>query len=202
MLEHLRSAWTRVIMPVARLLLACRITPDMVTWAGTIATVVVALVCFSSGWLWQGVAILLVFILSDSLDGTMARLSGRASRWGAFLDSTLDRIADGAVLGGLTLYLAWSDYPPIWAGFGMAALVCAEVTSYAKARGESLGLRVAGGLAGRADRLVIALAAALVEGLGVDWVLPGAMGLLSVLGVVTIIQRMLIVRRALAENTQ
>ena len=157
MLEHLRSRWTKVMSPIARALLSAHVTPDMVTWAGTIGVVAVSLICFPHGWLWQGVLLLLVFIFSDSLDGIMARTSGRSSDWGAFLDSTLDRIADGAVMGGLALYYVDAGNNAWWAGLAIVTLVLGQVTSYTKARGESLGYEVNGGLAGRADRLLVSL---------------------------------------------
>ncbi len=199
MLEKLRSRWTTIILPLCRFLLRIGVTPDMVTWAGTIATVAVSLVFFPQGWLWQGVVVLLLFIFSDSLDGTMARESGRSSKWGAFLDSTLDRIADGAVFGGLALYFASQLDSVLWCGVTVGTLVFGQVTSYSKARGESLGVTVNGGLAGRADRLFLGLLGALLTGLGVGWALPAAMTILCVAGAITVGQRMAIVHRALAE---
>lgn len=199
MLEKLRSRWTRVILPPARGLLGLGVSPDAVTWVGTIATVAIAVVCFPQGWLWQGVAALVPFIFSDSLDGTMARESGRSSRWGAFLDSTLDRIADGAIFGGLALYFAGPGGSMLWAGAGIGALVFGQVTSYTKARGESLQIPVNGGLAGRADRLVLGLLGALLTGLlRLDWILAAALVILCLAGAFTVGQRMLIVRRGIA----
>lgn len=197
MLEKLRSRWTRVIRPLCLWLLRIGVTPDMVTWTGTLATVIISLVFFPQGWLWQGVVVLLLFIFSDSLDGTMARESGRSSKWGAFLDSTLDRIADGAVFGGLALYFAGQVDSVLWCGVTIGTLVFGQVTSYSKARGESLGIPVNGGLAGRADRLFLGLLGALLTGLGVEWALPVAMSLLCVAGAITVGQRMAIVRAAI-----
>ena len=105
------------------------------------------------------------------LDGQMAKLSGTASKWGAFLDSSLDRLGDGAVFGGLLLYFAYERQEPVWAGFSLAALVFGQLTSYVRARAESLGFEADGGLAARADRLLIVLAGALLAGLGVPYVL-------------------------------
>lgn len=196
MLEHLRSRWTKVMAPIARALLSAHVTPDMVTWAGTIGVVAVSLICFPHGWLWQGVLLLLVFIFSDSLDGIMARTSGRSSDWGAFLDSTLDRIADGAVMGGLALYYVDAGNNAWWAGLAIVTLVLGQVTSYTKARGESLGYEVNGGLAGRADRLLVSLLGAMLTGLGLDWGLPVCLVVLTVTGVITVAQRMTLVRHA------
>lgn len=201
MLEHLRTQWARIIGPVADLLVRSGLSPDAVTWVGTVGTVATAAICFPRGWLWQGSLILLVFILSDSLDGTMARRSGRSSAWGAFLDSTLDRIADGAIFGGLALWYAGPGDSMLWCAVAVTALVLGQVTSYSKARGESLGCEVHGGLAGRADRLAVGLVGAFVTGLGVPWVLPAGLAFLSVAGAVTVGQRMLIVRRQIVAQS-
>lgn len=201
MLEHLRSRWTKVMSPIARALLKAHVTPDMVTWAGTIGVVAISLICFPNGWLWQGVLLLLVFIFSDSLDGIMARTSGRSSDWGAFLDSTLDRVADGAVMGGLALYFVDAG-DSWWAGLALVTLVLGQVTSYTKARGESLGYEVNGGLAGRADRLLVSLLGAMLTGLGFGWGLPVCLILLSVAGIITVAQRMVLVRRATTARAQ
>ncbi|MFT8395164.1 phosphatidylinositol phosphate synthase [Propionibacterium sp.] len=194
MLEHLRSRWTKVLSPAAARLLKANITPDMVTWIGTIGVVVVSLVCFPRGWLWQGTLLLLVFIFSDSLDGIMARMSKTSSSWGAFLDSCLDRIADGAVMGGLALYYVGKDYNTLWATLAIVALVCGQVTSYTKARGESLGFTVDGGLAGRSDRLLVGLLGAFLTGLSIGWALPVALIVLAIAGIITVGQRMTLVR--------
>lgn len=197
MLEKLRSRWTKIIRPAALWLLRLGVSPDMVTWAGTIATCIVALVCFPQGWLWQGVLVLLLFIFSDSLDGTMARESGQSSKWGAFLDSTLDRVADGAVFGGLALYYAGLADSVVWCAVAIGTLVFGQVTSYSKARGESLGIAVNGGLAGRADRLFLGLLGALLTGLGITWALPAALTILCIAGAITVGQRMAMVHRDL-----
>lgn len=201
MLERLRGVWTKIITPACRLLLRLHVSADMVTWVGTIASVAIALWFFPQGMLWQGTLILLVFIFSDSFDGTMARLSGTVSKWGAFLDSTLDRINDGAVFGALAMYYAGPGNSPTWAGVGIIALVFGQVTSYSKARGEAIGYVVKGGLAGRADRLAIGLLGALLTGFGVSWALPTAMIVLVVTGFITVGQRMLMVyRQALRQD--
>lgn len=202
MLENLRSVVTKVISPICRWLLRIGVTPDAVTWAGTIGTVLVSMIFFPQGWLWQGVVVLLVFIFSDLLDGTMARQSGRSSKWGAFLDSTLDRIADGAVFGGLALYFAGPADSVLWCGAAIGALVFGQVTSYSKARGESLGIPVHGGLAGRADRLFLGLLGALLTGLGIAWALPAAVATLCLAGAITVGQRMFIVHRAIQQGAE
>ena len=130
-----------------------------------------------------------LFVLADMIDGLMAKLSGTASAWGAFLDSSLDRLGDGAVFGGLLLYFAYEQQEPVWAGMSLAALVFGQLTSYVRARAESLGFEANGGLAARADRLLIVLAGALLAGLGVPYVLEIAMTFLAAAGLVTVVQR-------------
>lgn len=201
MLDNLRAAWGRLITPLAKALLKIGIKPDHVTWLGTIATVVISFMCFPVGWLWQGVLLLLLFALSDSLDGTMARLSKSVSGWGEFLDATLDRIADGAIIGGLMLYLAHAYESLLPAAIALGALIMAQVTSYARARGEAVGVKVTAGLITRADRIVLCLLGALLTGLGVDVALVVVMIVLVIGGMITVIQRMYLVHRALHEKT-
>jgi len=195
MLERFRAAWAKLLSPAARGLNRRGVSPDVVTVVGTLGVVVGALVCFPQGWLWQGVLIVAAFVFADMLDGQMAKLSGRASRWGAFLDSSLDRLGDAAVFGGLLLYLAQDRSAEVWAGFALAALALGQLTSYVKARAESLGFTCSGGLAARADRLLVILVAAFLAGLGVPYVLEAAVTVLSVAGLVTVVQRVLQVRR-------
>ena len=129
------------------------------------------------------------FVLADMVDGLMAKLSHTASKWGAFLDSSLDRLGDGAVFGGLLLYFAYEKQEPVWAGMSLAALILGQLTSYVRARAESLGFQANGGLAARADRLLIVLVGALLAGFGVPYVLELAMTFLAVAGLITVAQR-------------
>ncbi len=195
MLERFRGFAAWLLMPVARMLLRRGVSPDVVTIAGTAGVVVGALVCFPQGWLWQGVLVVTVFVLSDMIDGLMAKELHAQTSWGAFLDSTSDRLGDAAVFGGIVLYYVAYDRSVLWAGLALAGLVFGQWTSYVKARAESLGFTCTGGLAARADRLVIILAGALVTGLGVPYVLEIAVALLAATSMVTVMQRILQVRR-------
>ncbi|TAK69517.1 MAG: CDP-alcohol phosphatidyltransferase family protein [Actinomycetota bacterium] len=186
----------RVIEPAARGLLRLRVSPDAVTVVGTVGTAAAALYFFPQGRFFPGVVVICVFVFSDLLDGTMARLAGRSGPWGNFLDSTLDRVGDGAIFGGL---LVWFVREQDW-WTTAAALVCligGAVVPYAKARAESVGARADVGIAERAERLIVALVAAGLAGLGVPYVLPAALDVLAVLTVITIAQRMVVVRRQL-----
>lgn len=185
-----------VIEPVARLLLRLRVSPDAVTLFGTFSVVLVALVCLPQGWFVPAVLIILVLAFSDLLDGTMARISGTSGPWGNFLDSTLDRVADGAIFGGLALYGAFNDQPWITAA-AVFALVAGQVTPFAKARAEAVGATANVGIAERAERLILIGIAVLLAGFGVPYVLPAMLWVLGVLGVVTIVQRVVTVRRQL-----
>ena len=195
MLEHSRRFFGALLGPVVRLLIRLGVSPDVVTITGTAGVAVAALVCFPQGWLWQGALIVTGFVLSDLIDGLMAKTTGRATNWGAFLDSTSDRLGDAAVFGGVLLYFAAQRHSNFWAGIALAGLVFGQWTSYVKARAESLGFTCTGGLAARADRLVIILVGAFVAGLGVPYVLEAAVSLLALTSMITVLQRIEQVRR-------
>ena len=195
MLERFRGLSAALLAPLVRLLLRLGVSPDVVTVAGTAGVVLAALVCFPQGWLWQGALVVTLFVLSDMLDGQMAKVSGQATSWGAFLDSTSDRLGDAAVFGGVLLYFTYQEGSTVWGAVALAGLVFGQWTSYVKARAESLGFTCSGGLAARADRLVIILLGTLLAGLGVPYVLEAAVALLAVASMITVVQRILQVRR-------
>jgi len=196
MFEHLRAFFTNLITPVARLLLRLNVGPDAVTVVGTLGVVLAALWFFPRGDLLAGVLVITAFVFSDLLDGTMARISGRTSSWGAFLDSTLDRMGDSAIFGGLVLYYAWVAGSEVLAALTLYCLVTGWLTSYTRARAESLGYEAKGGIAARADRLVAVLAAAgLSDIFDTPVLLEAVLWLLAVASTVTVAQRILTVRR-------
>ncbi|SDS62007.1 CDP-diacylglycerol--glycerol-3-phosphate 3-phosphatidyltransferase [Friedmanniella luteola] len=195
MLERFRGISAALLGPLVRLLLRLGVSPDLVTIAGTAGVVVAALVCFPQGWLWQGALAVTLFVLSDMLDGQMAKVSGQATSWGAFLDSTSDRLGDAAVFGGILLYFTYQQDSTLWGAVALAGLVFGQWTSYVKARAESLGFTCYGGLAARADRLVIILLGTLLAGFGVPFVLEIAVAVLAVTSMITVVQRILQVRR-------
>ncbi|WP_438362063.1 phosphatidylinositol phosphate synthase [Nocardioides antri] len=141
-------------MPFVKLFIRLGISPDAVTFVGTVGVCVGALAFFPRGELLSGVLFITAFVFSDLIDGKMARTLGRKSRFGAFWDSTLDRIGDGAIFGGLALYFAGPGDSYLYLCVTLWCLVMGSVTSYARARAESLGMDAKGGLAERADRLV------------------------------------------------
>src|SRR6476469_4815414 len=152
MLDRFRAFWTKVISPVAHLFIRLGISPDAVTLVGTIGVCAGALVFFPQGMLLTGVLVITAFVFSDLVDGAMARSLGRSSRFGALWDSTLDRIGDAAAFGGLVLYFAGDGDSRLDLALALYCLVMGSVTSYARARAESLGMDAKGGIAGRAGR--------------------------------------------------
>lgn len=202
MLERFRDFWTNVWAPLANLFLKWGISPNTVTFIGTVGVAAGALVFFPQGKLFVGVLVITVFVFSDMMDGYMARASGQMSTFGAFWDSTLDRIGDAAIFGGLALYYVGPGDNSWCAALAIYCLSMGSVTSYARARAESLGMQAKVGIAERADRLVAILVvtglADLVNRLGVGkdalWAIPVTLGLLAVASTVTVIQRVLVVR--------
>jgi CDP-diacylglycerol--glycerol-3-phosphate 3-phosphatidyltransferase len=187
----------KVFDPIARGLLRLGLTPDLVTMIGTTLVVTTALVAYPQGFLFPGTILIALFVFADSLDGTMARLSGTTSDWGAFLDSTLDRLADAAIFAGLTLWFVTQDNM-VGVSLTLAALVLGQLVSYARARAEGLGAQAAVGIAERTERLIVVLLAAGLVGLGLPVeILVGAMALLTVASAVTVVQRFVVVRRQL-----
>lgn len=203
MLDRFRAFWTKIFTPVVDLLLRLGVSPDAVTLVGTLGVVTGAIVFFPQGWLLAGVLFITAFVFSDLIDGTMARKSGRVSPFGAFLDSTLDRIGDAAIFGGLAMYYVGPGDNDLLAGLAIYCLTMGAVTSYARARAESLGYDAKVGIAERADRLVSVLVvtglADLANRLGAGekalWAIPAILGLLAVASTITVVQRILVVRQ-------
>lgn len=188
-----RKVVSAILLPPARLLIRLHVSPDAITVLGTVAAVVTALVCFPQGYFIAGPLLITFFALADLLDGTMARLAGTSGPWGNFLDATLDRVADGAIFGGLIWWALNTDN--VWVGVAATlALVTGQVTSYAKARAEAVGATANVGIAERAERLIIILLATFLTGFGVPYVLAIALWLIGILGVITVIQRIIHVR--------
>lgn len=195
-MRRLRRLVAHVVDPVADALLRRGVSPDAVTVLGTVGVVVAALTLYPLGHLFVGTLVITVFVLSDLLDGTMARRSGRTSSWGAFLDSTLDRFGDGAIFTALVLYLAGPGEDPVGAVLALACLVLGSIVPYTRARAEGLGMRADVGIAERADRLVVVLTTTAFVGLGLPAaVLTVVLGVLALASLVTVGQRIAHVRR-------
>jgi len=170
------------------------ITPNGVTIFGAVGVIFTALFFYPRGEFIRGTLLLMFFIGSDLFDGTMARLSAKgATRWGALLDSTLDRISDSVILIGLLLYLIKEKDSLI--PLLLIALVSGGLISYIKARAEGLGIVCNGGIAERPERLLLILAGVGFEGLGISYALSVFLWILALVSIVTVLQRLLIVYR-------
>jgi CDP-diacylglycerol--glycerol-3-phosphate 3-phosphatidyltransferase len=184
-----RPQINRLLEPISRWAARTSLSPDVVTIIGTIGVVGGALGFFTRGQFFVGTVVITLFVFSDLIDGVIARARGISSKWGAFLDSTSDRLGDGAVFGSLVLWYAGRGHSLPLAGAALVSLVAAAVTSYVKARAESLGFTCNVGLAERGERLLVLLVAAGLYGLGVPYLLPIALWALSVATVITVAQR-------------
>ena len=187
--------------PLVAWLIRSGVRPNTITTIGT-GLVLISAVVYATGHIRIGGLLLLLSGVADTLDGQVARGGAMVTRFGAFYDSTLDRVGDAAIFGGLVLYFAGAHENGLGAGFALACLILGFVVSYSKARAEGLGMTANVGIAERADRLLAALLATFLVGLGVSVVLlVVVLGLLSVASVVTIVQRMVAVRRQALART-
>ncbi len=208
MLERFRQFWTNFWSPLANLFIRWGISPNTVTFVGTLGVCAGAMIFFPQGELLTGVVVITLFVFSDIMDGYMARATGQVSKFGAFWDSTLDRIGDAAIFGSLAMYYVGPGDNDWYAALAIYCLSMGSVTSYARARAESLGMQAKVGIAERADRLVAILVitglADLINilGAGEDALIaiPITLGALAVANTITVVQRVLVVReQALAE---
>lgn len=189
-----RAGLARVVDPIARRLLRLGVTPNAVTVAGTLGVLVGALGFGARGHLVAATLIVTFFALTDLVDGTMARMRGGSTRFGAFLDSSMDRVADGAIFGAVAYWLATlGDHAGVAAA--LLSLVGGQLVSYVKARAEGLGMSCNVGIAERGERLTVVGVGGLLAGAGLAWALPAALWLLAVLSFVTVGQRIAHVRR-------
>jgi CDP-diacylglycerol--glycerol-3-phosphate 3-phosphatidyltransferase len=171
------------------------ISANAMTVIGSLGTFVASIYFFAHGKFFVGTIVITLVVLTDLLDGTLARLSPRgASAWGALLDSTLDRLGDSVILGSLLYWLiAQSDsLVPIV----LVALISGGLVSYVKAKAESLDIPCNGGIAERTERLIVLLVATGLHGLGVSYILAIGLWILAIVSTITVAQRLLIVYRA------
>jgi phosphatidylinositol phosphate synthase len=195
MLHRLRPGITRLFTPTARGLMRIGVTADVVTFIGTAGVATGALVFFPRGALFGGTVFITCFVFADSLDGVLARAQGTTGNWGAFLDSTMDRIGDGAIFGGLVWWYLRGGHQPWLAGLALTCLIGGVVVSYAKARAESLGYSCDVGIAERPERLVTALVSTGLSGLGLDYIAAVGLWALAVATVITVCQRLYVVAK-------
>ncbi|MDQ1593761.1 MAG: CDP-diacylglycerol---glycerol-3-phosphate 3-phosphatidyltransferase [Arthrobacter pascens] len=200
--RHARGFFTALFSPLARWLLKAGVSPDTITIVGTVGVVVGALVFYPLGQLWWGTIFITAFIFSDVIDGIMARMQDRGGAWGNFLDSTLDRLADGALFAGLAIWFFTGGGDTAIAVAAIVCLVLGMVVSYVRAKAESLGFQANVGIAERAERLVSVLVVTGFTGLGLpSIVLFVTLVLLAIASLVTVVQRVLTVRRQASQDT-
>ena len=190
--ESLRAPVTKLITPICRGLIRIGVSANMVTAAGALFTMAAAILTFPKGQLFVGTLLIVVFVLFDLLDGTIARLSAKGSNaWGALLDSTLDRLTDAVILGSVLWYLISEDDALV--PLVLTTIVLGFLISYIKARSESLGIECNGGFAERTERLIIVLTTTGFAGLGVPYIMGIGFWVLAIASLITVIQRLRIV---------
>ncbi|MFT4262522.1 MAG: CDP-alcohol phosphatidyltransferase family protein [Nocardioides sp.] len=206
MLDRFKAFWQGVVLaPIINLLIALKVSPDAVTLVGTLGVAGGALGFYPRGELFWGTMVITAFVFSDLIDGAMARKLGRSSLFGSFWDSTLDRIGDGAIFGALVLYFAGPGDSGLYLGLSLWCVVMGSVTSYARAKAESLGLDAHVGIAERADRLVAILVMTGFTGLFSDWgwswghwLMEITLWALAIASTVTVVQRVWVVYKQAA----
>jgi CDP-diacylglycerol--glycerol-3-phosphate 3-phosphatidyltransferase len=195
-----RASVSRVTDPIGAWLVRVGLTPNAMTVIGTLGAVAGSIWFFPRGELLTGTFVVWGFAMLDLLDGAMARAKGNGTKFGAVLDSSCDRIADGTLSAAVVWYcLVVAQNMTL----GVAALIClvsGQVISYVKARAEASGLHADVGIVERAERLIITLVGTGLVGLGVPYALHVALWLLAVLSVITVFQRLVAVWQAAQEE--
>ena len=181
-----------------------RVTPNALTTAGVSLCLAASVVVFFENrneWLfyWVGAVLFVVGSILDILDGALARAGGKTTPFGAFLDSTTDRIGEGAMLGAIALIFHRHDHPVALA-LAFAAVAGSFLVSYTRAKAEGLGLRGDVGIGSRAERVVVITGGLVLAPITI-WLLVGAIALLTATAWLTVLQRILFVRKQLRERT-
>jgi CDP-diacylglycerol--glycerol-3-phosphate 3-phosphatidyltransferase len=188
MLNFLRPFFARLFKPIVQGLARTPVTPNMITVAGTVGVSAASLWLLPIGELFPGAFIATCFVFTDMLDGQLARIKGDSGKYGAFLDSTMDRFGDAAVFGGITIWFMRTNH--LLAVVSLFCLAAGLSVSYVKARAEGLGLNADVGLIERPERLIIGLTSIGLSGLGIPYVLPIGMWGLAAGTALTLYQRM------------
>lgn len=178
--------------PIGRTLSRWGLSPNQVTWGGTVLNLVAAALIVNGSLVVAGITWLLAGLL-DLIDGSMARSQERTSAFGAYLDSTLDRVSDGVVYSAIIYHFALQG-EPVYAAVATLALLGALLTSYTRARAQSLNIECRVGLVTRAERILL-----LGLGLCFSWLVE-IIFILFVLSAVTVAQRVLDARRQLSNH--
>jgi CDP-diacylglycerol--glycerol-3-phosphate 3-phosphatidyltransferase len=194
-----RSLASRSIVGLAR----TRVTPNALTAAGVTLCLAAAVLVFFENrgqWLfyWTGAAVFVIGSVLDILDGALARVGGKTTPFGAFLDSTTDRIGEGAVLGAIALIFS-RHHHPVALAVTFAAVAGSFLVSYTRARAEALRLRGDVGIGSRAERVVVITAGLVLAPISI-WLLVAAISLLTATAWLTVLQRILHVRTQLQSD--
>ena len=193
--RSLRDPVAKLIAPLVKILIKLRISANLISTIGGVGSTISALYFFPKGEFFTGVLWVAGFVIFDLFDGAVARSSSKGiSKWGAVLDSTLDRLSDAAIFIGALLFFIENDDPLV--PLIIIAAVAAFMVSYIKARAESLNIMCDGGIAERSERLIIALVAYALHGLEVAYAMTIGIWVLVLLSIITVAQRMLIVYKA------
>jgi CDP-diacylglycerol---glycerol-3-phosphate 3-phosphatidyltransferase len=195
--DWLTNGYLRVIEPVAGWLVRRGVHPNTITTVGTACSVIAGAI-YATGHIRTAGWFLGLTALFDVLDGTVARRTGTTSTFGAFLDSSLDRVADGAVIGGIAIFYAMNSGPAsvTMLAVCIAGLIGAFMTSYTRARAEALGIDAKVGMLQRPERVVLLSAPQAFFGLALGgWVLAAIIVLLTITAWITVVQRVLFVHR-------
>jgi CDP-diacylglycerol--glycerol-3-phosphate 3-phosphatidyltransferase len=202
--DHVKRGYLRLISPIADWMVARKVNPNTITTLGTLCSMVAGGL-FAAGWIMMAGWVLGITALFDVVDGEVARRSRRETVFGAFYDSTLDRVADGALLGGLCIFFARNGVHhrfPVWMSTPMVAVLLLGIigsflTSYTRARAQGLGIDAKVGILQRPERIVMLSAPQAFFGLTLHgWVLVLICVLLSVTAWITAVQRIAFVHRA------
>ena len=198
MLNGARPFFTRLMTPAGEALARTPITPNMVTVTGTVGLSASVLWGYPTGHLFWGALVATFFVFTDMLDGVLARIKGTSGKFGAFLDSTMDRVADASVFSGLAAWFVLGGHSRLMASVSLSCLVAGALVSYVKARAEGLGTTANVGIAERPERMLLTFVVTGLWGLGVPYVLPAGLWVLAVASVITLFQRIRAVHQGLA----
>src|SRR5690349_19212690 len=195
-----RSLASRSIVGLTR----TRVTPNALTTAGVslcLASAVIVYFEYRNAILfyWIGAAVFVIGSILDILDGALARAGGKATPFGAFLDSTTDRVGEGAMLGAIALVFHRHGQP-VALGLTFAAVIGSFLVSYTRSKAETLGLKGDVGIGSRAERVVVITGGLVLAPISI-WLLVAAISLLTATAWITVLQRILFVRKQLAEKT-
>ena len=196
MLNFLRPGIARLLNPVGQALARTPVTPNMITVAGTVGVSAAALSMFPIGELFPGALTAAVFVVTDMLDGLLARIKGNSGPFGAFLDSSMDRVADAAIFGGMVIWFFRGGHNALLGYVTLFCLCCGFLVSYVKARAQGLGLECDVGLIERPERMLIGLTSIGLSGLGVPYVLPIGLWALAAGSLFTLGQRIRAVHKS------